>query len=360
LLPEAFLPELEFSAVHLVNFLIFAITLIAFEFMLREFLVFFRTRDAHRGRAVLDRCFICAVHVGGAGHDQSPQYRSGHAGRGFVFTMTGMLARMVTARSVTTAEMLVFGTVLGLGYLAKAFLLPLGMVAFVVASIVLLRRAVPVRRIMPAAIMFALIGGVWITALSVQKGRLTYGDSGKIVHAWFVGDVRLYRHWQGSAGTGTPDHPTRMLSIDPPAYEFSQPLRGTYPVWFDPSYWYAGVSVRPSARTQVKRFSGNLEQYLGVAYVFLFPIGLLTFLRLPGIGHPLKLAWPLLVPAVAALGAYALVFVQDRYTGHLSFSTLHVDLATRAGQVHGTPARRPGNCSRCWPLFWLPYLQGRG
>jgi len=100
-----------------------------------------------------------------------------------------------------------------------------------------------------AAIRTLLAGGVFagfalplVLALSVAKGRPTFGDSGRINYIEFVNQAPRSVHWQGSpAGTGTPLHPTRKIFSNPDVYEFTHPVRGSYPPWYDPSHWYEGA-----------------------------------------------------------------------------------------------------------------------
>ena len=56
-------------------------------------------------------------------------------------------------------------------------------------------------------------------------------------------------HWQGGPpGNGAPVHPTRQVATNPDIFEFAAPIAGTYPPWYDPTYWDEGarVAFRPN------------------------------------------------------------------------------------------------------------------
>jgi hypothetical protein len=212
-----------------------------------------------------------------------------------------------------------FGGILGIAYLAKAVMFPL---AFVFLGCALFA-AKPMRQTIPrvalALAVFILVGTPFITALYKQKGRATYGDVGTIAYAEFVNGARRYIHWQGGPpGTGMPVHATRVLRAEPPVFEFGTPIRGTYPPWYDPSYWYEGVSNKFILRNQLSAVYYTVEEYVGIlpymAGLFVGFLGMALFARAHG--YPwrnLLLYWPILVPATAALGIYALVYVEARF-----------------------------------------------
>ncbi len=123
-------------------------------------------------------------------------------------------------------------------------------------------------------------------------------------------------HWHGKpAGYGTPLHPTPQFSSAPAAYEFAAPIAATYPLWFDPSYWNAGLRLRFDLRQQVEAIRVNM------------PIVAKLWLDLPGILLLVAIAlcwrksdgsnWSslilLLTPALAAFGLYLLVHLEPRF-----------------------------------------------
>ncbi|HKY03473.1 MAG TPA: hypothetical protein VJQ56_01220, partial [Blastocatellia bacterium] len=169
----------------------------------------------------------------------------------FVYLASGILLRIRRGdgRTVTFA---VFGLVLGLGYLAKA---PMFILAFVFMAVSLvsagsIRKLAP--RVLVALLVFFSLSAPFITAISLTKGRLTFGDSARLNYAWFVNGVPRFAHWQGSdPEKGQPSHPTRKISTNPAIYEFAYPFKATYPPWYDPSYWYEGIRPRFDLKGQV-------------------------------------------------------------------------------------------------------------
>jgi hypothetical protein len=109
-----------------------------------------------------------------------------------------------------------------------------------------------------------------------------------------------------------------MLRAEPPVFEFGAPIQGTYPPWYDPSYWYEGVSNKFILRNQLSAIRYTIEEYIGIlpymAGLFVGFLGMALFARAQG--YPwrnLVLYWPIWVPAAAALGIYALVYVESRF-----------------------------------------------
>ena len=238
-----------------------------------------------------------------------------------VYLATALLFRMLRT-SVAWPIWVLFGIILGLAYLAKAAMFPLAFVFLACALFLAWRNQTPMRATTGTALallVFLAIAAPWITAISHAKGRWTFGDSGGIAYAEYVNAATLTTHWQGQPpGTGTPKHPTRQILTDPPMYEFAQPIPGSYPPWYDASYWYDGIRPHFALRGQLWVLFRALNAYFkmfsktGVLYI----VGLALFLalrrgarwqRVPSV------IWLVFFPCVAALGLYALVLVEFRY-----------------------------------------------
>ncbi len=106
----------------------------------------------------------------------------------------------------------------------------------------------------------------------------------------------------------------------PLVLEFDSPINGTYPLWYDPSYWYAGAKVRFNLRQQIAALIDSLRRYKAIfvqTAVFFSGAVVLCILiacekRLSNL--PLRESWLLTWP-LTAMSMYALVHVDSRYVG---------------------------------------------
>jgi hypothetical protein len=167
--------------------------------------------------------------------------------------------------------------------------------------------------------MFAGFALPFVLALSSMKGRPTFGDAGRINYAEFVNHATRSVNWQGEpARTGTPLHPTRKIFSDPEVYEFSSPVQGSYPPWYDPSYWYDGARPHFSVREQCWALFRAANMYLkifsksGALWVVLVAVWVARGRALSW-GRSALGAWLVVLPSVAALVMYSLVLVEFRY-----------------------------------------------
>jgi 4-amino-4-deoxy-L-arabinose transferase-like glycosyltransferase len=236
----------------------------------------------------------------------------------FVFLASGVLLRIRNG-DTNWISFLLLGLTLGFGYLTKQVMFPLAFVFLAVGMLAVgnLRRAV--RHVSIALITFLSMSAPLIIGLYVAKGRLTYGDSGPFAYAVTVNNV-AFRHWQGEElGSGTPAHPTRKIFDKPATFEFGSPIGGTYPLWYDITYWYEGVKTRFDVVQQAKVILSNLnvlqELLLGLTGSLI--TGLIVMLVASSRGWSLvkdiSEFWFLLLPAVSALCLYSLVLVEGRY-----------------------------------------------
>jgi len=215
------------------------------------------------------------------------------------------------------------GALLGLGYLAKAAMFPLFFVflfcAFCLSRIAGASFRVAAVRTLLAAAVFAGFALPFVLALSAANGRPTFGDAGRINYAEFVNRATRSVHWQGGPpGTGAPLHPSRKILSDPDVFEFSSPVQGSYPPWYDPSYWYDGARPHFSVRAQAWALFRASNMYLkifsksGTLWVVLVAIWVVRRKAL-GWGSSALGAWLVFLPSVAALSMYSLVLVEFRY-----------------------------------------------
>ena len=211
------------------------------------------------------------------------------------------------------------GLLLGIGYLTKAAMFPMAFIFLATALLVAGRSKRAAVGALLASLVFLIVSAPLIYALSKAKDRLTFGDSAKINYAMHVNDLPKFIHWQGAeTGSGIPVHPTRKILDVPPVYEFATPVRGTYPPWNDPSYWWEGVIIRFSTRQQVMVLASNLRLYVEMMTEQAeFPTALLSLCFFAAsfwsCARGLGRQWYLWIPCATAMLMYALIHVESRY-----------------------------------------------
>lgn len=323
-------PYWEYPVVHLVNFLIYLISFVCFEFLLSQFMRYLRERVYEKspdssflppwcwraiGYVLFLWCTLVLITVEVVTPDMCVA--------ALVFLAGGLLIR-IRLHPANWLNFIFLGLVLGLAYLAKQVMFPLAFVFLVVAllSSGQFRKAVP--RVLVSAVVFLVVCAPFLWALHKTKGRWTFGDTGPLAYAWIIDDIAPHIHWQGEPlGSGTPVHPTKQILSDPLVYEFKEPLKVTYPPWYDASYWNEGLVGHFNLRGQAKALGSSLLQYYSV--FINGPIGMATLVgflvlqlyadrRIWNWWRHIK-TWNLLVPAVTALALYSLVLVEKRYIG---------------------------------------------
>lgn len=343
-------PYWRFTVLHLVNFGIYLFALFCFSFFMREVI---RRNDDDKGNlratglltlpewAVLSlgyalfiwsSLFLVSVQL------ESPDLLVA----ALVYLATGILLRI--RRRPHWALFALLGIVLGSGYLAKSVMLPLSLFFFGAAIFATghWRRALP--RVAVTVVFFLVVAGPWIFAISRSKGRFTTGETGRLNYLWAINQVSNL-HWQGlEPGSGQPLHPARRIFAEPPAFEFAEPIGGTYPLWYDPTYWYEGSVSHFDLRQQAQVVVGSVRAYYdllqtwGVQYALLGALIPLYLLARRGrlLLGDLAQEWIIIIPAIGGLGLYTLVNVQGRYVASfLVLLWLTLFSAVRLPQTEG-------------------------
>jgi hypothetical protein len=315
----------EYPEVHLLNFVIFLATLVSFEFFWRE-LISARSEGEWVGAsrryawAVGYLLFIC-VYLG----SRMLEYVNPDLMVSAFVLLVFWLVLRISAGRAKAATGASLGVALGVGYLAKAAMLPFGVVVLVTLFAVMIRRR---QRLLPgvwAFLVFLLISVPFIAALSWNNHHFTTGDSGKLNIAWNVngvnGSAYEYRLWLGDAGSSAHrEHPVRKILNWPEVYEFATPISGTYPVWEDPTYWWAGVDTKLHPAREAVTFVhsiGKIAIYLIKDIGVLTTVVLMIFLlsdRVRDSWRQLAGFWPILIPTVAVFMMYAIIVWLTRYT----------------------------------------------
>jgi hypothetical protein len=313
-------PHWEYSVVHLVNFLIFIVALACFEFLLTTFVA---QREQQEREAAGPRMALSPNAWRLLGYAFFSSSSLILIGLGPV-TPDMCVAALIYLASALTLKIragttaggyIALGVVLGLAYLAKSAMFPLGFVFLATALFAsgLGRRSL--RDSALATLFFAAVCLPFIAALTHAKGRLTFGDSGKINYAicvegddWYIPITRKLHH------------PVRVLTSDPLSYEFYRPISGTYPLWYDLSYWHEGVETHFSLHGQIAALLQGIERYqlivLNTLVQLNFSLALLILFALsPSLLFIRRIStlWPIWVPALTGLLMYAAVVVEFRY-----------------------------------------------
>jgi len=274
---------------------------------------------------------------------------------GFFFVAASIVLRIRT-RGANWRRFIALGLVLGVGYLAKTVMFPLAFVFLVTAALAKKALRRNGRYAVTGALAFTVIATPLVVAISVQVGRLSFGETGRLNYMWNVNKTASGRYWRGNPpGSGTPKHPVRLLSQNPRVYEFAAPVGGTYPLWYDPSYWYAGASPRLDVIKQIQSLERSARFYWDMFQYSFQPLllgGLLLLCLMGGratAGASLSAMveeWPLWVPALAGLALYAAVWVAERYVAAF-LVVLWLSLFAAVRITDGPGSRRPNAVIIC-------------
>ncbi len=316
-------PYWEYPLAHLVNFLIYVAALGCFEFFLAAFISQHQVQSkllADReigipswawwltGYSVFASSALLLITLALVTPDMCVM--------ALVFLVSGLLLR-TRKKNATRTTFVLLGVVLGVGYLAKAVMFPLAFLFLLTLIVQISGDAKQRREVALALFAFALIAAPFVLVLSVQKGRFTFGDSGRITYEIFLNKVAVFTP-TGSALA----HPVRIIFTDPIAHEFRQPIDGTYPPWYDPSYWHEGLAPRFDFTSELRILAfGCATNLFIIGSVFQqlnFTVGLfLLYFANPSpwacFKSALKGSPLLLIPAIIAIGAYVCVYTEPRY-----------------------------------------------
>jgi hypothetical protein len=233
-----------------------------------------------------------------------------------VLLIAAIAMRMKFGLEKSTVLYGLFGAMLGLGYLVKAVMFPMGIVFLAVSFFVRKSRRHRIHIVLSLA-TFLLVSAPQILLLSISERHLTFSDTGKLAFLWYNYDLPL-RNWQGEPpGSGIPLHPTRKLWSHPSVFEFNGPVRASYPPWYNPGYWNAGMAhpLQPGLvmRHTIPRIGRILSAF---AEPKAWLVGVLLILLGANIGvtaRTLLSYWHLIVPAIAIMAMYSLTWVDFRY-----------------------------------------------
>lgn len=244
-----------------------------------------------------------------------------------LFGLAALMNHFATAHLRYAALM---GVALGFAYLTKsfAFVFTFLCIAALIAFRWIWLKHKPAR-IAAAALLvagcFAVVAGPYIGALSHQRGRLDFGDSGTLNYAWYVGGTKKM-HLQndeaklfGSAEVHL-KHEQKELLHAPLIVSYKLMPFGTYPNWFDTSFWNDQVKSHLNVHGEIRAVSRNFV--LVIRYLVNHPEGWLLLAVMLLLGARLRLGWrpsanafwlvPLLL-GVGVFAVYGIVNIEERY-----------------------------------------------
>ena len=319
----------EFPLVHFVNLLIFIFALWAFSTFLHYWL------ESLRGDELPDENWkTCVTCVKPFAFCAFLWYTLKFIGTEVVTPDLGMAAIVFLAAgfgcrlSLPDARWWHYGSlgfILGVGYYVKAAMFPLALVFLVLLSFLLpLSRGVTRQKLLVSlsfsCLAFLLVAAPLVAALSVRAKTLSFGEAGRLNYAWYANQRRWADDVEHPKVNETADHPAPKLLKTPLTLAFASPINGTYPLWYDPSYWYADLKVRFDLHKQITAIKETVPVYKNLVYesmafisgaivlwVFAFheKLHLIALRRLFW-----QIAWPLV-----AFSMFALVHVEPRFLG---------------------------------------------
>jgi len=237
---------------------------------------------------------------------------------GLFFAASGLLLRLLDRPTVYRAALL--GAVLGAGYLAKAFFLPLAAI-FLGTLLFDAARKRGFAAIATAVLCWLVFAVPYVAGLSWAWGTPTLGESAPLNYAFHVNGLPHWMGWQGDAVHGTPIHPVKLLNTGPPVFAFGEPFHVTYPPQFAMPYWYDGFRRYTRLGNAIRAFVANLRPTAGalahnagfVLAALLCGILALRRQREKRVWRHLLTAWPWVLPSLLAIFLYEQVHLESRY-----------------------------------------------
>jgi hypothetical protein len=152
----------------------------------------------------------------------------------------------------------VAGGVAAAGYWWKAILFPVGLVWLGGASLLALRRRDGMRGPATGWLAFVALAAVVVVPVSVQVGRPTFGETGRLNYLWYV-DAAPYVWERCVAPEGLDASAAQFGGVARDSLIATRPVTcaiegrapdATMPLWYDPSIYYRTTHARFDAASQ--------------------------------------------------------------------------------------------------------------
>lgn len=242
------------------------------------------------------------------------------------FAATALLARRLRG-PVSRWHLVAFGALLGGAYTAKAVMFPTALVFLAMFAWVARARGTGsmAREVIAASAAFLLIALPLVLVQSRTAGHLSIGETGRLNYAWHVNSA--LPTLASVADAGVPRRTATALESIGGAQIFVDSVPGSYPYWYDPARWSAGVHARADLAEQVLVLRVTSRWYRTVAGLPAAGVLLLLALALEARRRPRLALWPLLAAPATLLALYALIHVEGRLVGAALIIVLIVTMA---------------------------------
>ncbi len=313
-------PYWDVAVLHLVNFVEFLLCLGAAEYFLYEVLQF-RRAMAPDANFLPDYAIriagYCTVLFAGLSMVNIWYCSPDMIAMALILTLSALILRL-DLNGPSTGLSIGIGVVCALSFLARTAFAPVFVLCLAICAFLLYRARRPVWRTIGIVVTcMALLCGPFVVAISRQAGKATMGEAGALNYGWEVDGAARYAHWQGEPyDIGRPKHPTTEATTDPRSYTFAGPVPGTYPPWFNPAYWYDGIRPKLKLKPQLAILIVNLSVLANLSVRSAIVLCLVPLLLVAGwrswLARLLRY-WPILIPSLAVISMYCLVYIEKRY-----------------------------------------------
>lgn len=320
-------PSNEIIAAHFLNILIFILAFACFEFFLTRLLKKLQPLTVTEPP---DSAFSCSIFLTlayslflwSSFSSMSLRYlRPDMLMSCFVFLAVGMLLKL-SARPAAWMNYLKLGLILGVGFLAKAPMLPIAVLMLTLSLFLVESWRPALKMVFASFALILLIGSLYFVPLSHLRRKFTLGESGAYNYLVNVDRAGPGEGWyleDPGKGVGEFLHPPQRIFESPPVYAFDRPGLVTHPLRFDPSEWMTGVRARFDFKRQVGQSYANIiDMARPLRRLIILLVALLSaafVLPRKQIGQPILAAWPVLLIGVAGPAMYVIVHVESRYIG---------------------------------------------
>jgi len=303
----------EFAYVHALNGVIYTAAAVCFGFLLHQFLKLRASPGENWVRKSIFTAFGFSLFFLYMNADITP----------FAVTPDLLLACTVFAAVGSFCQIMraperwqpyvALGCVLALGYYAKSVMLVVGSFLLI---LLLASQHKHFKRVLLAAVVMLLLAAPQILLVGKRVGHLSMGETGRLNYLWWVNGIQQFVGWTGTPGGDVPVHAPRTIYENPQVLEFATPIAGTYPLWYDPAYWYEGAKARFDASQQIVALRRSLQFYVGIFNDLKYPIAGLFVISALALWRRSSPNWVylwLLGWSIGILFMYALEFTEYRY-----------------------------------------------